>query len=227
MCRLLALHATAPFDANPWIDAFAERCRASHEYQGHGWGAAWRTDGGWDRTRSIDPIWEPGRTPVPEASVVVVHARSAFRNEGIVVENNMPFVEDDLAFAFNGELRGVRLTAPGETGAHRLCHLLDRFRRTADADLESAVERLDDVMTRRSDHIRAMNIVAADRTGVVVHSHFADDPDYFTLHQARVRIGDAEVQVASSEPFSMPGLTPAWNPLPNHSTIRLPAGVSC
>ena len=125
------MHATAPFDANPWIDAFAERCRASHEYQGHGWGAAWRTDGGWDRTRSIDPIWEPGRTPVPEASVVVVHARSAFRNEGIVVENNMPFLASDLAFAFNGELRGVRLSAPGETGAARLLHLLERFNAAA------------------------------------------------------------------------------------------------
>ena len=128
MCRILALGANEPFDCNPWISAFAERCHESKEYQGHGWGVAWRTEDGWAHARSLIPIWEDERVTVPLSDLVLVHARSAFQNEGIEVQNNMPFVKEKLAFAFNGELHGVRLNVPGETGAARLCHLLDRFR---------------------------------------------------------------------------------------------------
>ena len=137
MCRILGIQADTLIDASPWIEAFGLRCRDSNEFQGHGWGMSWYVDGGWQRYRSLRPIWED-RVELPESRIVLVHARSAFRNEDIAVENNMPFLSGELesspgdrhgarAFAFNGELHGVRLTVPGVTGAARLFHLLERF----------------------------------------------------------------------------------------------------
>ena len=43
-----------------------------------------------------------------------------FRNEGIAVENNMPFLSGRHGFVFNGELRGVRIAATGRIGAEKL-----------------------------------------------------------------------------------------------------------
>src|SRR5690606_13757834 len=179
MCRLLVLRAPERFDAAPWIAPFAARCEASKEFQGHGWGVSCWTEEGWRSYRSVAPIWEEVPETLPAADVVLVHARSAFRNEGIAVENNMPFVRDDLAFAFNGELRGVRLRAPGETGAAPLFHLLERFRGAGSPPgdgsagaagsagsaaepgdvTRAALERLDRVVTERCAYVRAMNIV--------------------------------------------------------------------
>lgn len=242
MCRLLALSAAEPFDPVPWIAAFAERCRESKEYQGHGWGVTWWGDGRWARYRSVTPIWEDVPERLPAASLVLVHARSAFRNEGIVVENNMPFVEDELAFAFNGELRGVRLNAPGETGAARLFHLLRRFHDAPAADgavpqarnvgssrdaMLAALDRLDRVVTARTDYVRAMNTLVSDGRDVWVGSHFSEDPDYFTLWRAALPGWSGGAAVVSSERFELPGLAPDWAPIPNRTTLKLDLEDRC
>ncbi len=221
MCRILAIQAHEPFDPDPWIAEFAERCRLSTEYQGHGWGAAWRTAGGWSQERVLDPIWTEGRARVPSSRVVIVHARSAFQNEGIAVHNNMPFVRDDLAFAFNGELRGVRLSVPGETGAARLHELVERFRADGTTDIPTALRRLDQVIARRSDHVRAMNLVVGDAQDVFVHSRFAGEPDYFTMHRTVVPDLGGGAVVVSSERFTVPGRDIAWEPIANGSTFGL------
>ena len=115
MCRILALQGDAPLDARPFLAAFAEACRRSKEFQGDGWGVSWREGLEWRSFHTLQAIWETALPDLPRSTLFLVHARSAFRNERIVVENNMPFVDEGLAFAFNGELRGVRLQAPGDT----------------------------------------------------------------------------------------------------------------
>jgi len=221
MCRLLAIASGSPLDAHELVTAFAERCRDSKEFQGHGWGVAWREGGRWRRHRSVAPIWEDSRPRPPASRMWLVHARSAFRNEGITVENNMPFLADDLAFGFNGELRGVRLSAPGDTGAARLLHLLERFRAVAKGDVLQALERLDRVVSRRSSYVRAMNIMAADGERLYLHSHFSEDPDYFRLHTATLTGADGvSCVVACSEELRVPGLSP-WTAVDNHSTLAL------
>jgi glutamine amidotransferase len=269
MCRLLAITSSVPIDATAILAEFAARCRASKEYQGHGWGVAQangderdvprpdrdegvphRLDRGfaWQRYRSVRPIWEDEWPRFGPARTWIVHARSAFRNEGVVVANNMPFLADDLAFAFNGELRGVRLQAPGDTGAARLLHLLSRFRAAADGNVLDALVRLDRVVSQRSDYVRALNVVAADRDRVYVHSHYSEDAEYFTLHTAvgegapgaRIEAGEGEggrdsanavgradsIAIVCSEPLDVPGIGP-WEPVPNHSTLALETGVTC
>lgn len=227
MCRLLVVRAEQPFDPLPWIEAFGDRCRESREYQGHGWGAAWWQDRkdrrpGWEGRRWLEPVWEgrEGAGEVGPTRLLVVHARSAFRDEGIVVENNMPFVEDGLAFAFNGELRGVRLSAPGATGAAKLFHLLRRFRE-ADGDPGRALERLDRVVGARSDYVRALNLLVSDGRDVWLHGRHSEDPDYFTLWSALGEGPCGRIVAAASEPLAEPGRALAWEPLPNPVTLRL------
>lgn len=221
MCRILGVLADAPVDAGNWIQAFADRCEASPEYQGHGWGAAWWTGTGWRHYRSLRPIWEDGFV-TPDATCVLVHARSAFRNEGIEIENNMPFVDASLAFAFNGELHGVRLNVPGATGAARLFHLLRRFRTSADGDTVQALARLDEVVARRSERVRAMNVVVADGASLVFSSRFTQEAPYFTMHAASVPELSG-MRMVASEPLQTSRHAPEWTPIPEGTTGRLGA----
>jgi glutamine amidotransferase len=220
MCRILTLQSDAPFDPTLWVRAFAERCQASKEYQGDGWGVTWLGPEGWSHYRSLLPIWDDEAPGNVRSTLVLVHARSAFRNEGLVIENNMPFLSGDLAFAFNGELRGVRLAAPGATGAWRLLHLLDRFRASEGGDVLRALRRLDDVVTTRTEYVRAMNLVVSDGREVWVNAHYSEDPDYFTLHAADVTADQGgALRVLSSERFSLPDRAWAWHAIPNGSTF--------
>jgi hypothetical protein len=230
MCRILGIESEAPVETDAWIRAFALRCRDSREYQGHGWGVAWWTGTQWHAHRSLTPIWDDAFAP-PRSAAVLVHARSAFRNEGIELANNMPFVEGDVAFAFNGELRGVRLSAPGATGAARLLHLLMRFRHVAGGDALAGLERLDEVVTRRSEHVRALNTVVADGPRLAIGTRFDDaETEYFTLHAASVgagrAVGSSGMRLISSERIRAYGVEPAWRPVPNRTTASLSALIA-
>lgn len=228
MCRFLTLRSMEPLDPVPWIAAFAERCRASKEFQGHGWGVSWWDGRTWRRHRSVEPIWDEIPEELPASTVVVAHARSAFRNEGIVVENNMPFLEDDLAFAFNGELRGVRLNVQGETGAARLFNLLRRFRATSQGHLGPALERLDRVVSERTEYVRALNAVVSDGTDVWIGSHYSEDPDYFTLWRTALPDLGGGTVVVSSERFTPFGHTvPPWTAIPNRMILKLDLEAVC
>jgi predicted glutamine amidotransferase len=190
------------------VDSFKERCRRSLEYQGHGFGMTLRTSGRWERRKSLTPIWED-RRPLPRSvDALVVHARSAFRNEGIEVENNMPFDRGELSFVFNGEIRGVRLKAPGRIGAEKLFHLiLER----QPHGLPEALREVDQLVRSRSRYVRAMNVALTalnDDRAIYAHCRFAERPDYFTLH---FREGD--LSGVSSEP-----LDASFRPMDNGET---------
>jgi len=204
MCRFLVLRSAEGFDPSPIVDSFRERCRRSSEFQGHGFGMALRTSGRWERHRSLTPIWEES-PPLPrKVEVLVVHARSAFRNEGIEVRNNMPFYRDDLCFVFNGELRGVRLRAPGRIGAEKIFHVILE----QGAGLPGALAATDRLVRSRSRYVRAMNVALTDGSAIYAHCRFAERPDYFTLHY---RTG--ELSGVSSEP-----LDESFRPMANGET---------
>lgn len=202
------------------LAALAVVARTSKEYQGDGWGCAWwsDTDQAWQAFHSIRPIWEDDLPDLPPTRRLVAHARSAFRNEGVAIENNMPFLAHDTAFVFNGELRGVRLTVPGRIGAERLF----RFVRQLGGDTgRAALERAVDVVARRTTYIRGMNFVVAQPSVFRVVSRFGEDPDYFTLHQS---IDDRGV-VISSAPFAegpSSGIPRRWEPIANGSVLEIP-----
>lgn len=204
MCRFLVLRSARGFDPSPMVEAFRERCRRSVEFQGHGFGMAFRTSGRWERYRSLTPVWEDS-PPLPRrVESLVVHARSAFRNEGIDVRNNMPFYRDELCFVFNGELRGVRLRAPGRIGAEKIFHVILEQR----ACLPEALAAADRLLRSRARYVRAMNVALTDGSAIYAHCRFAERPEYFTLHY---RVGD--LSGVSSEP-----LDETFRPMANGET---------
>jgi len=219
MCRLLAITAAAPFELAPHLRAFAQVARNSREYQGHGWGCTWQDAGAWRVYHSAVPVWEDDLGQFDRARVLMAHARSAFRDEGIAVENNMPFVQDGLAFVFNGELRRVRIAETGRIGAEKLFRFLARHGAARNAEGARTALRL---VRQRTRHIRAMNFVIGSPGAFLVCSSFSEDDEYFTIHARR---GQAMTTVCSEayEPGGCPDREPCgWAPLPNGTIEVIP-----
>lgn len=218
MCRLLLARSERPFDPAPHLRALALVSQRSREYQGHGWGCAWLEDGAWRLHHCITPIWEDTLPALPATGALIAHARSAFRDEGITIENNMPFSDGRFVFAFNGELRGVRIKEEGRIGAEKIFNYIRRFDRGAMLD---ALARGTDIILRRSRYVRAMNIVMASTGESLVSSHFGEDPDYFQLHAARA----GDVAVVCSQPYpadAAPELANLrWRPVDNGTAATL------
>jgi len=211
MCRLLAVQSRTAFDPAPHLRAFAEVARTSREFQGHGWGcAALGDDGGWRIYRDIRPVWEDDVERFAPTRLLLAHARSAFRDEGIAVENNMPFSDGRSVFIFNGELRGVRIREEGRIGAEKIYNFLRRV----DDDAERNLRRGTDLIARRTRYVRAMNIVLSDGRRTAIHSRFSEDEEYFTLHRADA----AHCAIVCSAPYDCSG---DWRPIANGETSVL------
>ncbi len=225
MCRMLCVRSGGEgFEMEEHLAALARIARESKEYQGHGWGCAWldRGDAGvagrparWRFHHDIAPIWEDAARPAGRTTLLVAHARSAFRDEGIRVENNMPFTDGERVFAFNGELHGVRIRERGRIGAEKVFNFVKRFDR---GDFGTALTRGLDAIERRTRYLRAMNIVVADRAGLVhVASRFREDPEYFQMHTTMVD----GARVLCSEPYPGTGVRGRWTPVVNGHTGTL------
>ena len=180
MCRLLCVQGQKPFEIAPHLQALADVAQTSKEYQGHGWGCAWLQDGRWRFYRNVQPMWQDEARDFGRTNLLLAHARSAFRDEGIVVENNMPFSSDGHVFIFNGELRGVRIKGQGRIGAEKIFNYVRRF---DNGDIAEALRRGVSVIDKRTRYIRAMNIIMANATTVCVSSLYNEDPAYFQLHE--------------------------------------------
>jgi glutamine amidotransferase len=211
MCRLLVIRNARPFDAAEHLHGLAGVARESKEYQGHGWGCALLDEKkGWMLYRSLTPIWEDDLSHFGRTRFLIAHARSAYRNEGICVENNMPYFDGEHVFIFNGELQGVRIREQGRIGAEKIFNVIKRFHT---GDMESAVRRAFGVIQKRTRFIRAMNLAICDRKQACIGSVFNDDPEYFTMYLRQTAGGFA----MCSQPY---GDAADWEPIPNH-TIRV------
>lgn len=189
MCRLLCVRSDQSFSIAAQLKPFAQISRDSREYQGHGWGCSWWADNRWHSYHNISPVWEDNLDAFADTTLLIAHARSAFRDEGIVVENNMPFTDGKFVFVFNGELRGVRIKEQGRIGAEKMFNTIRRFDK---GDALEMMERGMRVIDRRTRYVRAMNIILSDGSDVIVGSQFGEDPDYFQMRQT-VRDGQAIV----------------------------------
>ena len=130
MCRLLTVKSQTPFAIGPHLETFAHIAKNSKEFQGHGWGCAYQDPSGqWQFYRNINPVWEDDLGRFGETNLLVAHARSAFEDKDIIVENNMPFSDGRTIFIFNGELRGVKIRAEGRIGAEKIFNYIRRFDR--------------------------------------------------------------------------------------------------
>lgn len=212
MCRLLYIRSKEPIDSKVHLKQFAEMANKSREFQGHGWGCAYLLDDEWQYYKNINPIWEHSFENIPNTTTLVVHARSAYKDEGIVIENNMPFYDDKYVFIFNGELRGVKIRSEGRIGAEKIFNYLRRFE-NEDLMSESFKKGLE-IITKRTDYIRAMNVIIASKTEAFVSSLFNESPEYFTLRYFE----DENTKIVCSEPYP---LISDWKPLENKSSFLI------
>jgi glutamine amidotransferase len=158
---------------------FAHIAKNSKEYQGHGWGCAYQNPAGhWQFYRNIRPVWEGDLSRFGETTLLVAHARSAFQDKDIVVENNMPFFDGRTVYIFNGELRGVKIREEGRIGAEKIFNYIRRFDR---GNTRQALEKAVAIIKKRTRHIRGMNIIMVNETGIFVSSYFTEDESYFTM----------------------------------------------
>ena len=207
MCRLLTVRAERPFAIASHLEKLAYISKNSKEYQGHGWGCAYKDgDGSWKLYKNISPIWEHDFAHFPTTKLLVAHARSAFEDRDIVLENNMPFFDGRAVFIFNGELRGVRIREHGRIGAEKIFNYIKRFDR---GETLEALEKAVGIIKNRSKHIRGMNIIIVKDDAIYVSTSFNEDKDYFTMHFKE----GAELTICSEPYLSESG----WQSLPNNS----------
>ena len=179
MCRLLTIRSKTEFSIGPHLRKFAEVAKNSKEYQGHGWGCAYLDEAtGWKFYKNINPIWEDDFSRFGMTSLLVTHARSAFEDRDIVIENNMPFFDGRTVFIFNGELRGVKIREEGRIGAEKIFNYIRRFDKD---DTRTALIKAVGIIKKRTRYIRGMNIIMVNDGGIFVSSHFTGDEAYFTM----------------------------------------------
>ena len=133
----------------------------------------------WQIYRNICPVWEDDHSRFPRTSLLVAHARSAFEDRDIVVENNMPFSDGERVFIFNGELRGREDPGAGtdRSGEDLQLHPPLRSREIRLAALKKAVE----IIRNRTRYIRAMNIIMVKERAIYLSTFFSEDEEYFTM----------------------------------------------
>lgn len=210
MCRILLVKSVQEVSIAEHLSGLAHIAKNSKEYQGHGWGCAYLEGGGWKHYKNIKPIWEDDLSEFGKTRLLLAHARSAFKDEGITIENNMPFYDDRHVFIFNGELRGVRISEQGRIGAEKIFNFIKRFDH---GNMLEALKRGTEAIRKRTKYIRAMNIIMANSSSVYVASVFNEDPDYFTMHYSE----DGEKLVVASE--VLPG-NGRWEKIPS-DTVRV------
>lgn len=161
----------------------------------------------WHTFRSISPIWEDNLDRFGSAKLFMAHARSAFNNSGITVENNMPFTSHQRIFIFNGELHGVRIRIDGRIGAEKIFNYINRLDHR---DPLTSLTRGVEIIRKRSTYVKAMNIIMGDGEKIVLSSMFNEQPSYFTLYRKET----LRQLVICSQKF--PGET-GWTPIKNRT----------
>lgn len=207
LCRLLYVNSKKEFSIADYLKKFAEIAKQSREYQDHGWGFAFFQNGKWQYYKNIKPIWEDDLTQFGKSKRIIAHVRSTFNDEGIVVENNMPFYDDEYIFIFNGELRGVKIKEEGRIGAEKIFNYIKRFDKGSTKD---ALQKGTGIISKKSSYVKAMNIIMTDDNAAYVYSQFNEDDKYFTMHR---KILD-ETIVVCSDPFAGEA---DWEPILNNS----------
>jgi glutamine amidotransferase len=211
MCRLLYVNSKYDFSIPVYLEKFAEVSKNSKEYQGHGWGCAYLENGKWDYYKNVNPIWEDNLSQFESTKRLIVHARSAFKDEGIVVENNMPFYDDKYIFIFNGELRGVKIKEEGRIGAEKIFNYIKRFDKNNSQDM---LKKGTGIIVKRSNYIRAMNIILSGKDASYIYSFFNEDPEYFRMYIKQ----EPDTVIVCSE--KLPDYID-WHSIPNNSLMEL------
>lgn len=169
------IRSKKPIKPNRFLADFAKICKNNSQWQGDGWGIAWKLeDGNWKIEKSLKPIWEEEEKfrKVSATKLLVVHARGAsFPHQKGDINFNQPYVDSNVCFVFNGELYGVKLKAEGKIGAQKIFNLLER----------TSLERVRYLLRKNSKKILGMNIGLVKGDTINVLCDYDEQQDYYTL----------------------------------------------
>jgi len=211
MCRLLYVNSKQEFSVEYYLIKFAEISKNSKEYQGHGWGFAYWQHNTWNYYKNVKPIWDDNHFGFGNTTRLIAHARSAFKDEGIIVENNMPFYDEKNIFVFNGELRGVKIKEEGRIGAEKIFNYIKRF---DNGNFQEALSKGTEIIKKKSNFIRAMNIIISEKDKTFVYSHFNEDEEYFTMNIKK----NGNMVAVCSDQFKGED---DWQPIKNNTLLEL------
>ncbi len=215
MCRLLYVRSPTEIDSNSHLTKFARIAQISPEDQSHGWGCAWMQFEHWNFYHTLKPIWEDAYDHVPNTNILLAHARSAYRNEGIEIANNMPFTDGSKIFIFNGELQGVRVREKGRTGAEKVFNFVKRY---DDGNFLSAMRTGVEILKNKSKYVRAMNFIVAEPNRAWLSTEFNENAEYFQMYEKHM----GEIHIISSAPYENEN---DWTPIANHTVREITALV--
>lgn len=202
MCRFLLVRAKEKMDPQGLLSSFASVCEKSRapdgDWQGDGWGVAWREEGSWSLRKSLSPIWQdtPVFSEIPATDLLVAHARSAgFPDQKGILEYNQPYVHDSTCFVFNGMIRGVRLPMKldGRIGAQKIFSFLRQQLEKRDG--AEALQLLDRLVLSHSRELVGMNVGLVTGDTFNLLCEYARNDSYFGLNYFQ----DKSVTVVCSE----------------------------
>ena len=211
MCRLLYVKSAEQFDLQVHLEEFAKTAENSPEDQSHGWGCAWIDHGKWNFYHSLTPVWEDDLGQFRTSACLLAHARSAYKNEGIALINNMPFFDGSRVFIFNGELQGVRIREKGRIGAEKVFNFVKRF---DDGDPLGAIEKGVGTLEQKTRYVRAMNFIIAEPEDAWLNTLFGENPGYFQMHEKIT----GTMKLVGSSPYEN---DEGWIPIANRTVKRL------
>jgi len=123
-----------------------------------------------------------------------IHARSAsFPQHKNNIEYNQPYINDSYSYVFNGLLKGVTLSLPGEIGAQKIWQLLNVYLKKT--NLTQAVYKTTDILKKNSRNIQALNIGIAGKNTISAYCHFTAHPDYYSLQYS----DNSDIKIICSE----------------------------
>lgn len=202
MCRFLLFKSQSPQNPQKVIKAFSKMAKKSKafdgDWQGDGWGVSWLEQNIWKSYKSIEPIWEDNTKDTLSFSskIFLIHARSAsFPQHKNNKEYNQPFINPNIAFVFNGLIKGVSLHLPGAIGSQKIWSLLQKKLLTMTP--EKALRETQRIIIKNSKMVQALNIGIADKDNIYALCYYSNHPDYYSLHYLKTE----ESSIISSEPI--------------------------
>lgn len=160
-------------------------CKNNSEWQGDGWGIAWKVDDGkWKLDKSLKPIWEEIDTfeKISLSNIFVIHARGAsFPKHKDNIEYNQPFINSDMCFVFNGELYGVTLKAEGHIGSQKIFSLIKHNLDMNDPKM--TLKKVQELLITNSKGILGCNMAFSIDRSLYASCYFGDQDkkDYYTV----------------------------------------------
>ena len=200
MCRFLLAKSKQPISPKKILTSFAKMAEKSKAYdggwQGDGWGFSWLENNRWKEYKSLKPIWKDKQkfSKFPESNIFSIHARSAsFPQHKNNIEYNQPYINESYSYVFNGLLKGVALSLPGDIGAQKIWQLFNNYLKKD--NLTQALNKTADILKKNSQNIQALNIGVAGKNTISAYCHYTKHPDYYSLQYS----DSSDVKIICSE----------------------------